>query len=112
MHNESQSKVDMDRELSTTPALKAELEISDAVANWEKNEELARLVEALTLSDYPHLYFESFVQKYSKEHSDEEDINTNGFTYQEMPGIPYLELILDQNKQVIGARKKAPKMVS
>ena len=102
----------MDRELSKTPALKAELEISDAVATWEKNEELARLVEALTLSDYPVLYLESFLQKYAKEHPDEEGISTNGFTYHEMPGIQHLELILDQNKQVIGARKKSPKMVS
>lgn len=112
MHQDFQPKADMDRELSKTPALKAELEISDAVASWEKNVELARLVEALTLSDYPLMYLESFLQKYTKEHPDEEEINTNGFTYNDMPGIPYLELILDQNKQVIGARRKTPKMVS
>ena len=112
MHQDFQPKADMDRELSKTPALKAELEISDAVASWEKNEDLARLVEALTLSDYPLMYLESFVLKHAQEHPDEEEINTNGFTYHEMPGIPYLELILDQNKQVIGARRKTPKMVS
>ncbi len=106
MHKEQQPG--LENELRSTPALKAELDINDSVANWEKNQELVHAIEVLEMTGAQRVYLEPYLQS----QSETDEIDTSGFRYSELPGASYLELIMDRNNQVVGVRRKGAKMVS
>ncbi|MEK7075628.1 MAG: hypothetical protein AAB948_02450 [Patescibacteria group bacterium] len=111
MNREHQTN--FEKELNTMPALNAELTesdaINDAIANWEKdnkNEELAHAIDVLVDTGASCVMLNSYLENKMK------DDDSARFKYVEFMGLPFLELILDENKQIVGVRRKAPKIVS
>lgn len=114
MDNEPQPNFqNLDREIKTMPALNAELAESDAVkkaiANWEKenkNQELAHAIDVLVDTGATYVMLNSYLENKG------EDDSSARFQYVEFMGLPFLELILDQNQEIVGVRRKSPEMVS
>ncbi|MHB8871629.1 MAG: hypothetical protein ACYC5G_04205 [Candidatus Doudnabacteria bacterium] len=110
---DKESQPNLDKEINATPALNAELAESDAVkeaiANWEKenkNQELAHAINVLVDTGATYVMLNSYLENKS------EDDSLARFEYVEFMGLPFLELILDENKEIVGVRRKSAGMVS